>query len=831
MRFDVEEVLCKLTQEQKTALVSGVDFWHTYPIPEHGVPSVRFSDGPNGVRGTRLFGGPPSTCLPCGTALGATWGEDLLLEAGGLLGRECIAKGVHCLLGPTLDILRSPLFGRGFEGLGEDPYLTGTLASAIIRGIQSTGVMTAVKHFVAYNQEYERRRVDAVISDRALREIHLRPFQIVARDAQPAALITAYNKVNGTHASQSAKLVEHIVRKEWGWNPLITSDWVGTYSTAEALNAGLDLEMPGPSRYRGSLLQDALDTGQVHQATIDDRARNMLRFARRATRVPVLEASPAAAEVVSRTRTFNRKLCAESIVLLKNEGSILPLPPDIKRIALIGSHMKRTAICGGGSAQLEPEYSVSLYDALCEVLPPTTVITYAPGHDVHKTLPLIIITNGSLEFYNDPPNGNAKLSLGTEPIWRTHFELMDYDGIAELDRDRFWVIMTGSFVPDTTGLWEFGIAVYGTANLYIDDELVIENTSNQVPGTAFFGSGTLEKRASRSLLAGQEYMIRVEFGSANTSPLLAGKKANFAGGGLHLGACPKLDKHQALKDAVAVAKEADYTIICTGLNEDWESEGFDRPDMDLPPGIEQLINEILAVCPSTVIVNQSGTPVTMPWARNAPCIVQAWYGGNETGYGIADVLLGHVNPAGKLPFSWPIDIRDNPSFRNFGMAVEISYTEEIYVGYRFYEKMGRNILFPFGYLFLLHPFDSSTNRRVSIIEEISNPTKPWKIQVSIKNTGQLAGAEVLQVYISPRYPDIDRPLKELCGFKKVFLAPGQRTRVEIPIDRYAASYWSEPGGLWITNKGVYHVVVGSSSRNILGVGVLEIKETRRWIGL
>jgi beta-glucosidase len=275
---------------------------------------------------------------------------------------------------------------------------------------------------------------------------------------------------------------------------------------------------------------------------------------------------------------------------------------------------------------------------------------------------------------------------------------MDYDRIPRLDKNIFWGTMTGRFVPDTSGKWEFGLAVYGTANLYIDNDLVVENTKDQVQGTVFFGSGTKEKRAWRPLVSGQQYIIRLEFGSANTSPLLAGKKATFAGGAVHLGARLKLDEHQALTDAVSAARQADYSIICTGLNEDWESEGFDRPDMDFPAGVDQLISGVLAVCPKTVVVNQSGTPVTLPWAKDVPAVLQAWYGGNETGHGIADVLLGRINPGGKLPFSWPIHVHDNPSFPNFGKGMRAGYDEGIYVGYRFYEKRRRGVLFPFGYV-------------------------------------------------------------------------------------------------------------------------------------
>ncbi|KAM0323485.1 hypothetical protein ACHAQA_008765 [Verticillium albo-atrum] len=373
--FDVEKVLREASLSEKVSLLAGKDFWHTMPLERHGVPSVRLSDGPNGVRGTKFFKGVQAACLPCGTGLAATWDVDLLHKAGVLIGEECRAKGAHCWLGPTVNIARSPLGGRGFESFSEDPYLSGKLAGAYINGTQSTGVIAAIKHFVANDQEHERLAVNVHVNDRALREIYLLPFQIAIADSRPGAVMTAYNKVNGTHVSESKEFLETILREEWGWEGLVMSDWFGTYSTSKALNAGLDLEMPGPTRWRGIIADTAVSSRKVTPRTINERARNMLQFVQRASAVSV--APEEGGRDFPEDRLLNRQLAADSVVLLKNHNQVLPLRKDVDRVALIGPSLKNVAFCGGGSAALEPYYTVSPYDAILSNLGENTKVSYA----------------------------------------------------------------------------------------------------------------------------------------------------------------------------------------------------------------------------------------------------------------------------------------------------------------------------------------------------------------------------------------------------------------------------------------------------------------------
>jgi len=459
-----------------------------------------------------------------------------LYRAGELLGKECVAKGAHCWLGPTVNIQRSPLGGRGFESYSEDPHLSGILAVQAVQGCESTGVQATPKHFVCNDQEHERRSVDTIVMERALREVYLRPFQIMARDAKPGCLMTSYNKVNGVHVAEDERLLEQVVRKEWGWDPVMISDWYvfrdpnrrifadlfrfGTQSTVAAINAGLDIEMPGKTKYRGALGEFALGSRLIKQSVLDKRVRRVLEFVQRASQLEV--AAVEGIRDLAEDRQLNRELCGSSIVLMKNESNLLPLPKTIKKIALIGSHMKLPSLSGGGSASLEPYYCVSPFEAITAKLDPSTEITYEVGVYAHKMLPVMSgqlktrdgrgATGGTLTFYNDHPSITTRTPVATLHVAQTNIQLMDYKN-PDLNISLFYATFEASLSPDTTGIWDFSLSVYGTANLYIDGELVIDETSGpQEGGSNFFGKGTKEKFGSRELVAGKEYIITVEFG-------------------------------------------------------------------------------------------------------------------------------------------------------------------------------------------------------------------------------------------------------------------------------------------------------------------------------
>ncbi|OXN27279.1 hypothetical protein CDV57_03049 [Aspergillus fumigatus] len=830
--FDIDYILKNASLLEKVSLLAGYDFWHTAPLPRFNVPSVRVSDGPNGVRGTKFFDGVRAACLPCGTGLAATWDQSLLYDAGVLIGQECLAKGAHCWLGPTVCIQRSPLGGRGFESFAEDPYATGKLAAAYIRGAQSTGVISTIKHFAANDQEHERISVNAVMSERALREVHLLPFQIAIADSAPGAVMTCYNKVNGQHLSESKEMLDGLLRREWGWKGLIMSDWFGTYSTAEALNAGLDLEMPGPTRLRGPLLELAISSRKVSRATLDERARTVLEFVQRARKAEV--------SAVESTRDFpedrrlNRKLAADSIVLLKNESGLLPLNPQtLTSVALIGPNMKTAAFCGGGSASLQPYYSTSPYQGITSQLPPGVEVLYETGATSYAFIPELAASEVrtpegqpglGMRFYRDPPSVQERRVVEETIIQESSWQLMGFSN-PELDR-LFHADIEAELIAPATGPFQFGLAVYGSASLFLDDQLIIDNTTVQRGGTFFFGKGTLEETATVDLVQGQSYQIKVQFASGPSSKLVKPGVVNFGGGAGRLGMVQVVDPERAIARAVEAAKRADITILGVGLTRDHESEGFDRSHMDLPPAVASLVTAVLDVVPDAILLTQSGTPFSMlPWADLVKTHLHAWFGGNELGNGIADVLFGVVNPSGKLPLSFPRRIEDTPTYLNFGSERgQVTYGEGIYVGYKLLRKSPTGCALS---IRVRHGLSYTSFAYSDLTVDTASAT------LNVRNSGDVAGAEVVQLYIAadPTTSSIARPIKELKGFPKVALQPDETRRVSIPFDRFTTAFWDQEAHVWTCEKGRYRVLVGSSSQNILLEGVLEIQETTTWSGL
>ncbi|KAH7176383.1 glycosyl hydrolase family 3 N terminal domain-containing protein [Dactylonectria macrodidyma] len=806
--------------------ILGKDFWHTTPLPRFNVPSVRLSDGPNGVRGTKFFDGVPAACLPCGTGLAATWDQELLHKAGVLIGEECKAKGAHCWLGPTVCIQRSPLGGRGFESMSEDPYATGKLAAAYIKGVQSTGVISAIKHWLANDQEHERIAVNAIVDERALREIHMLPFHIAIRDANPGAVMSCYNRVNGVHVSESDKFLNGILRDEWGWRGLVMSDWFGTYSTAESLNAGLDLEMPGPTRLRGPLADLAVSNRKVSRATIDSRARNVLEFVQKGSQIDV---ATEGTRDWPEDRVLNRKLASDSIVLLKNEADVLPLKKSFKSVALIGPNMKTTAFCGGGSASLQPYYTVSPYEGIVNQLTKDVEIHYELGAYSHSFIPTLrapelVTPEGNapglrMRFFREQPSVSDRVVIEEKIIPESSWLLMGFSH-PKLE-PLFYAEVEADLVATTTGSFKVGLAVYGSGNLYIDGVLIIDNTTVQRGGNFWFGKGTLEESAVIDLIKGQRYRIKVEFASAPSSKLRKPGVVNFGGGAARFGIIEVLDPDLAIARAVEAAKRADITILCAGLTRDQESEGFDRPNMDPPESITKLISAVLDADPNAIMVSQSGSPFSMPWADRSTTHLHAWFGGNETGNGIADVIFGRVNPSGKLPLSFPRRLEDTPTFLNFGSERgRVVYGESIYIGYRYYEKVLRDILYPFGHGLSYITFTYSDLK-----------ITPSSATLQITNSGSVPGAEAIQLYVAAPMSSIPRPRKELKGFAKVFLQPAESQTIEVQFDRFTTAFWDEELSSWVCEKGTYTILVGSSSQDIRLEGELVQVETVTWPGI
>ncbi|KAM0308679.1 hypothetical protein ACHAO8_009770 [Botrytis cinerea] len=830
-RFDVEDVLSKLNNVEKVSLLAGTDWWHTAAIPKHNVPSIRVSDGPNGVRGTRFFNGITAACFPCGTALAATWDTKLLHRAGVLMGEEAKAKGVHVILGPTINMQRSPLGGRGFESFSEDPVLSGLGAAALVNGIQETGVQATIKHFVCNDQEHNRNGVNVIITERALREIYLLPFQLVVRDSKPALFMSAYNKINGTHVSENPKILKDILRGEWGWSGCVMSDWWGTYSTTGAINAGLDLEMPGSTKWRGPMLIQAVSTGKVPQHILDERARNVLNAVNRAADANVPENAEEKTADTPETAALLREIAGDSIVLMKNEGSVLPFRKD-KKTFIVGPNAKVATFHGGGSASLAAYYAVTPFDGISQQL--ESAPTYTVGAYAHKDLPLLDLAlktdkgerGISFRAYNEPPTAEDREIADEIILTKTELLMMDYY-CSKLKNELWWADVEGYMTAEEDCDFEFGLGVYGTANLYVDGKLIIDNTTKQTRGTMFFSCGTVEERGVVSLKKGQTYHLKIEFASSPTCKLDKGNNVLFGPGAIRLGGAKIIDADEEIARAAELAKEADQVIICAGLNSDWEGEGADREIFGLPLHMNKLISTLTPLNPNTVVVIQSGTPVDLPFLSTTPALLQAWYGGNETGNAIADVIFGKTNPSAKLPLSFPKRIEDNPAFLSFrSERGRVIYGEDIYMGYRWYDALNLPVLFPFGHGLSYTTFAISDLN----IEKID---KKIKISVKVKNTGEVSGAEVVQVYIQQQNPSIRRPNKELKGFEKVFLKAGEEKRVEVDIEvKYAAAFWDEVREAWVVEKDAYDVLVGNTSE-LAGElkATFEVERTEWWNGL
>ncbi|EAU88112.2 beta-glucosidase [Coprinopsis cinerea okayama7 len=845
---DVDELVKQLKTDEKISLLGAPNWWNTTSIPRLEIPSVRMSDGPNGVRGSSHFVSTPAQCLPCATSLASTFDPDLIYEAGVLLGKEAKVKSATVLLAPTCNIQRTPLGGRAFESFSEDPHLSGVLAAAYVNGLQSEGVAATMKHFVANDQEHERTAAESVVSDRALREIYLYPFMWAQIHAKPGAYMTSYGRVHGVHCAESRELLNGLLRKEWGFDGLIMSDWFGTYGVDEAINAGLDLEMPGPPRWRTPLLVlHTLSAQKLLMPTIDERVANLLRFVQRqARRNPEIvygdgiERSRDSQE----TRDFARKLAAEGIVLLKNERKVLPLDSSKKKVLVTGPNAQGFVISGGGSAALRATYVASPWNAMKEAAPKDIELLYTVGCYAHKYLPTLesklVTPDGkpgwSCTFFRHDAEGNPESSVQTFTLNDTRVKLNDFlpAGLTPT-----WTIkLEGKLTVDTTGPFELGLTVAGRAKLWLNGELTIDNWTKQTPGDFFYGQGTVEEKAVVDLVAGKSVDVLVEYtntvapdGADENGAQRLAQPALMKG--VRLGGCPKIEPQDAIKEAVALAKDVDAVVVVSGLTPEWESEGFDRPSLTMPGLQDELISRLAEVNSNVVVAIQAGSAVSMPWVDQVAGVVQCWYSGNEVGNAISDVLFGKVNPGGKLPLSFPVKEEDIAAYLNDKCENgKIHYREDLWVGYKHHQARKVKPLFAFGHGLSYTTFEFSDFAVKSANIDGSPEDLKIETEVTIRNTGDKAGSATAQLYVS--YPNSAplTPIYQLRGFAKgKDIASGGSTTVKISLDKYAFAFWDEPAYGWKINPGVYELHLGDSSENLLLVQKVEIKKAFTWTGL
>ncbi|MHB9753962.1 beta-glucosidase family protein [Streptomyces sp. BYX5S] len=783
----VEAALGKLDLDTKARLLAGQDMWSLPAVPDIGLASLVMSDGPIGVRGVRWSADDPSIALPSPTALGATWDPALARRAGALLAQEARRKGVHVLLAPTVNLHRSPLGGRHFETYSEDPYLAGAMGSGYVQGVQSGGVGTTMKHYVANDAETDRFTVNNVVSERALRELYLAPFEAIVKNARPWGVMTAYNSVNGTSMTEHRHLVNEILRDEWGFDGFNVSDWMAARSTVGDIKGGLDVAMPGPQTVYGAALAAAVRSGEVDESEVDGAVRNVLRLA---ARVGALEgAEPAVTDLPDRIdgEALAREIAHRSFVLVRNSG-VLPLRSDA-RIALIGAAARDARVLGGGSATVFPSRIVSPLDGLSAALPD---LTYSVGADpsdelavADKGFTLRAIcrdADGAVLGEGTLPNGQVQWLGADLPPGVTH------DALHSIE-------VTGTFTPRESGDHAFGTRGLGAFTLTVDGTVLYEGVqamgAETDPFEAVFGAPV--ERGTVALEEGKAIKVSLlhTLDKSQAMPLPA---VLFSL--VHLD--PRRDEDALLAEAVAAAREAEVAVIVVATTDRVESEGFDRTDLRLPGRQDDLVRAVAAANPRTVVVVNSGSPVEMPWREDVAAVLLSWFPGQEGGAALADVLTGAEEPGGRLPTTWGA-LTDAPVTRVTPVDGELPYTEDVFIGYRAWETSDATPAYPFG-----HGLGYTDWTYESL--EIDGTTAT----VRVRNTGRRPGREVIQLYVSPATPDPTRPPRWLAGFATVTAPPGESAQATITLPRRAFETWDETTHRWTSPPGTYEVAAAHS---------------------
>ncbi|MFJ3226621.1 glycoside hydrolase family 3 protein [Streptomyces sp. NPDC086783] len=784
----VEAALGRLGLDAKTRLLSGQDMWSLPPLPEIGLPSLVMSDGPIGVRGVHWTADDPSVALPSPTALAATWDPGLARRAGVLLAQEARRKHVHVLLAPTVNLHRSPLGGRHFEAYSEDPFLTGRIGAAYVTGVQSGGVGTTVKHFVANDAETDRFTVNNVVSDRALRELYLAPFEAIVENARPWGVMTAYNSVNGPTMTEHRHLVNEVLRGEWGFDGFNVSDWTAARSTVGAVEGGLDVAMPGPRTVYGEALARAVRDGDVAESAVDDAVRNVLRLA---ARVGLLEgAEPVVSEPPAPVdgEALAREIARRSFVLARNEGA-LPLPGG-HRVALLGAAARDARVLGGGSATVFPAHVVSPLDGLTAALPEGT-LTYAVGADPNEEL-AVADKGFALRAVCRDAHGTV-IGTGTAP--NGHIQWMGDDLPEGVSHDALHSVeLTGTFTPRESGPHTFGTRGLGAFTLTVDGQVRyddVASTDTDDPFISFFGAPV--ERARVELTAGRAYEVSLRH--TVTFPEDAPMKVvTFT----LVHQEPRRDPEELIAEAVEAARAADTAVVVVATTERVESEGFDRRDLRLPGRQDDLVRAVAAANPNTVVVVNSGSPVELPWREEVAAVLLGWFPGQEGGAALADVLTGAHEPGGRLPTTWG-SLQDAPVTRVTPADGELHYTEDVFIGYRAWEKEGRTPSYAFG-----HGLGYTDWTYESV--EVAGSTAT----VRLRNSGERTGREVVQVYLAPVDPDPARPARWLAGFATVRAAPGESAEAVVELPRRAFEVWDTTTGAWRLVKGSYEVQAGRS---------------------
>jgi len=802
----VDGMIQKMSMADKLDYIGGTGFG-IRAVPALGIPALNMSDGPYGTRSNSGF---PSTTYAAGIGLAASWDRDLAARVGGGIGRDARARGVHFMLGPGVNIYRSPRNGRNFEYFGEDPFLSGQVAANYISGMQKQGVSATVKHFLANNSEFLRHDSDSIVDERSLREIYLPAFEAAVKQGGTTAIMDSYNLINGTHATQNGYFNIDILRKEWGFQGIDMSDWDATYDAVGPANGGLDIEMPTGKFMNQKNLLPAIQAGTVKEATIDEKLRHILLTAASYGWLDRDQKDISISVNDAANRAVALDSAREGAVLLKNTGSILPLDKSkVKTILIVGPTAYPGTVVGGGSAGVVPFHTVSALEGISEEAGTAVNVLYDRGlptmshfaNDTKYTTAdgkpgVTLEAFSNLTLSGTPQtsvvphlalNGMSlsSLILNLEAVMEQLFSAKPSDV-----SHRF----TGMYQADSAGKYIVALEASGEGSgyrLYVDDKLLVDSWKVV---RAFQPTVTLD------LSAGPHKVVVEEW---QHSPV---------GGHLLVGIAP--ESSIVSKSALQLAAKADAILVEAGYSQDSESEAGDRT-FSLPYGQDELIREMAAANPKTIVAVTSGGNVdSQGWIDKVPALLETWYGGQEGGHALAEILFGKVNPSGHLPATFERRAEDNPTYSNYypdGDSIKVEYKEGIYVGYRGYEKNNTKPLFPFGYGLSYTTFQFS-NLKVSL--QSSGAAVQAVATFDVKNTGKVAGAEVAQLYVTEDTPKIDRPAHELKGFERVTLAAGETKHVSIPLDARSFSYYDVAQKKWTIGSSKFTISVGDSVESL-----------------
>jgi beta-glucosidase len=801
-----DEILAKMSLEQKIDYIGGVNNFDIRAMPELGVPALHTADGPMGVRN-----GGPATAMAAGINLAATWDTDLAQRVGVQIGRDARAKGVHFLLGPGLNIYRAPMNGRNFEYFGEDPYLASRIAVGYVEGVQSQGVSATAKHFMGNNSEFDRHNTDSVIDERTMREIYLPAFEAVVKDAHVGAIMNSYNLVNGTHATQSEILNTQILKQEWGFQGVLMSDWLSTYDGLAAARSGLDLEMPaGMFMSRNSLLP-AIHDGRLSEAQLNDKVRRILRLAVKMHWLDRDQTDPSIPRYNLAGRQVSLQAAREGAVLLKNESGTLPLDKRaIKSVAVIGPGAYPGVPVGGGSAGVRPFATTSILEGIANEVGPSVPTAYERGiPDLNQ---LAAATNFSTAASGGSSGMSAEYFSNTnlegDPAFKRNDAHINFGASPNADLGVFGASYpagvgsarwTGYYAAGSSAAYDFFVESTGEAGGYyrvsVDDKPVLDSWKEARALTGF---------AAVNLNAGAHKIV-VEHRGA---PGFLGARFRFG-----------IVRQDSYVDPAAekMASAADAVIVAVGFDPQSESEGADRT-FRLPPGQDQLIERLAARNKRTIVVVTSGGAVdATPWIDRVPALLESWYAGQEGGTAIANVLFGDVNPSGRLPISWDRRWEDNPAHDSYYPAPgtdRVEYKEGVFTGYRGYERSAAKPLFAFGYglsyttfaykNLIVRPLDASSE----------SPGRRYQVSFDVANTGHREGAAVAELYVGESHPAVPRPEKELKGFARVNLRPGAVQHVNMILDSRAFAYYDVSAHIWRVDPGEFTIFVGGSVEQV-----------------